>query len=498
MTDSKIHFLVVFLLGIVFLSGLHGLGRESLCLDESASLTTASQPTAVKTLQMAKKANRNPPLHFLLLHFVIKLFGNSEFALRLPSVIFFVLSLWMLYKIGSLIDKKEIALLAVVIAALSPYLREFISLARVYALLSFLTLSSIYCLLSLWKKPSKIVWIFYVVSSLLMLYSHPYGVIYLITNNLIFVWLRLTTNSRSPSWIHWIIAQVIIVVLVIPWIIVHLSVIEIIHDNPTMLTKPFFVDIPGSIKTYSGGNTIIALVGLLLASLSIGRIVLFGSCNSDKIDTQKSYGKAVRFEWTQLSPLGAVAIWLLAPVLISFVISHISIPIFSHRYTIASSYAYYLLIALGISVFTRKSVRYTLLCLIAAMMIIPLCSKYHMRNIEQWRDAAQQIEAEAIDGDAIVFYARYCQTPYNYYASRDDLAIYGIPQKGYSHHIDREVMDIFFSTIQEHKRIWVVFSHSRYEDEVRKYLLQVFDITQQNDYRKIKVCLMTPKATNAD
>ena len=78
------------------------------------------------------------------------------------------------------------------------------------------------------------------------------------------------------------------------------------------------------------------------------------------------------------------------------------------------------------------------------------------------------------------------------------LAVYGIPLKGSSHNIDQEVMDVVFNAIQGHKRIWIVFVHGQYEDEVRKYLQQVFDIAQQSDYRKVKVCLMTPKAKRAD
>ncbi|PIT92337.1 MAG: hypothetical protein COU08_02915 [Candidatus Harrisonbacteria bacterium CG10_big_fil_rev_8_21_14_0_10_42_17] len=61
----------------------------------------------------------HPPLVFWIQHFFIKLLGENTFAFRLPSVIFGVLSVYVLYLLGTLLYSRSIGLLSAGILAVT-------------------------------------------------------------------------------------------------------------------------------------------------------------------------------------------------------------------------------------------------------------------------------------------------------------------------------------------------------------------------------------------
>src|SRR6266511_5802652 len=62
-----------------------GISHEAIWYDESISIAIANR-TFAGILRFMPNEN-HPPLHFLLLHFARLLFGNSEWAMRLPSAL---------------------------------------------------------------------------------------------------------------------------------------------------------------------------------------------------------------------------------------------------------------------------------------------------------------------------------------------------------------------------------------------------------------------------
>ena len=76
----------------------HNLGGESLWVDEAVSWTQAKDSLADLIKQTAP--DNYPSLHNLALFAVIKLFGDSEWNLRLPSAIFGVANIVALYWLG--------------------------------------------------------------------------------------------------------------------------------------------------------------------------------------------------------------------------------------------------------------------------------------------------------------------------------------------------------------------------------------------------------------
>jgi len=98
--------LAILLIGL-FLR-VHDLSNESIWLDEAFSILRAKFDLS----QIFFRSENTPPLYYAILHWWINLFGDSEFSVRFPSVLFGSLSILMLYKVGNQIFDKDVGDLA--------------------------------------------------------------------------------------------------------------------------------------------------------------------------------------------------------------------------------------------------------------------------------------------------------------------------------------------------------------------------------------------------
>ncbi len=98
------------------------------------------------------------------------LLGKSEFALRLSSVIFSVLSIVILYLLGRRFFDTRTAYLSCLLLAFSPWHVYYAQELRPYAAVAFLTLVCVYSLLGIIKNNKKIYWLLYFISSVLNIY----------------------------------------------------------------------------------------------------------------------------------------------------------------------------------------------------------------------------------------------------------------------------------------------------------------------------------------
>src|SRR5271170_1679569 len=92
------------------------------------------------------------PLYPMLLHGVVAAFGNSEVALRAPSVIFAMISVGLLLALGIEVFDAQVGAAAAIVWALTPLSIYYGSWARMYAMLVALSLGQ---LLILWKLRAR-------------------------------------------------------------------------------------------------------------------------------------------------------------------------------------------------------------------------------------------------------------------------------------------------------------------------------------------------------
>ena len=134
-------FAVILIAGIVFrLLYLH----TDIWYDEACSWFTAKQSFPMGIMDNLLHLDlQHTPLYFFLLHLWIKLFGDSEVAMRTLSLLFGIGTLPLVYIATKKITNNKIALFSLAISAVSPLLVLFSAEVRMYPMVVFLVVLSL-------------------------------------------------------------------------------------------------------------------------------------------------------------------------------------------------------------------------------------------------------------------------------------------------------------------------------------------------------------------
>lgn len=145
---KKIFIVLVF----CFLIRLVGI-NQSLWLDEAISVNKAKMPieTIVPTFSIY---DFHPPVHYWFLNIWIKIFGDQVWVMRLSSILFSLITIWLVYKIGCEIKNKKAGLWAAALVGANPLLIYYSQELRMYAMVTMWLVGSIYFLVKINKKPN--------------------------------------------------------------------------------------------------------------------------------------------------------------------------------------------------------------------------------------------------------------------------------------------------------------------------------------------------------
>ena len=110
--------LPILILALALALRLRGLGHDSLWGDEVCTVLLARMPLP-ELIRTSVSWENIPPLHHVLLHFWIRIFGDSEFSVRMPSVLAGVASVWMAFVLVRRMLGGRIALTAMLLMASS-------------------------------------------------------------------------------------------------------------------------------------------------------------------------------------------------------------------------------------------------------------------------------------------------------------------------------------------------------------------------------------------
>jgi uncharacterized membrane protein len=423
------------LLFCIFLLGsflrIYNLGVESIWFDEAVSVAASKLGFLDQIRWSLTASDNNPPLYYALLRVWVLIFGDSEFAVRLPSAIFGSFSILLIYVVGTLLFNKKAALLSALVLAVSVFHIRFSQEGRAYSLSAFLTLLSYYFLLKSATERKRINSIGYIVSSVLLIYTHYYGLFIILSQNIYCAWQYSThRKSGAPDLRKWIALQFILGILYIPGL-------YILYRHSIGIQKGFWLS-PPTLKVlydcfglYSGSTYLLILLTALslLAVVNIRgagasgyfRGTLESSAHKPE-ESGASYGRSVLL----------LLLWLIVPLAAPFLISLVSTPIFFYRYTIVGSLAFYIL-ASGGTVRTGDK-RFILLVtgLILIFSSVNIFGYYERVDKPDWRAGIGYIESRAGAEDVIVSYPWYETEAAGYYAVRSDLTIMPLTDEFYS------------------------------------------------------------------
>lgn len=171
--------IILILAGVLRLISLN----QSFWLDEAVQAVISSK----SLMKINFGADFQPPLFYALSHFWLSIGIKSEWFLRLPSVFFGVLTVYLSFYFFKKILNREVGLLSALFLATAPlsiyYSQEF----RMYSLLTLLVLLS---WIFLWQKR----WIFYGLTILLSVFTH-YFAFFAILSQFIYIYLYERKNA---------------------------------------------------------------------------------------------------------------------------------------------------------------------------------------------------------------------------------------------------------------------------------------------------------------
>jgi uncharacterized membrane protein len=438
------------LVGAVILGAvlrLHHLGTESLWLDEAFSVQLAHSSLSTIAIETAKDVH--PPLYYVALHYWVHLAGGSEAGVRMLSAVVSVASIIVLYRLASLLFDRPTGVIAACFAAVSPFQIEFAQEARMYALLAWLSVLSLYffvrCLSARgpWTRGRWALGAGYVVSTTLMMYTQAYSVFIIAAETLVLVTTMVgsTTESRRTAK-QCALALAISVILFLPWL-------------PTLLRQVFQVQrgfwIPqqttgsfvGMFVSYAGSEplawilSVLAVVGVALSLIA---------------RDQRGMSRHVM--------LPVSLLWLACPIVLPFVISRISEPIFLPKYTIAGSLAFLVFAARAVTLVPSRAAAFGVVAMVGWLSWMPLREYYGTVRKVPWREAVATFDRAARPGDVVLLNQSYTEIPFNYYSRRSDLVkvpfLKDVPMAGLT---TRTIDQFLIVTVAGHDRVWLVLSN---------------------------------------
>ncbi|MDH4239170.1 MAG: glycosyltransferase family 39 protein [Phycisphaerae bacterium] len=161
--------ILIFILG--FALRLYHIDFLDIWRDESFSIKVASQP-----LHMILDITINdmhPPLHLFLLKFWMNVFGKSAISVRMLSLTFGMLTIYLTYLLSTLVfSKPTYRLLTALFASINPLLIVYSQETRGYSMLTTFATAAIYFACRMNSKARLNTYFYFILFSILGLYTH--------------------------------------------------------------------------------------------------------------------------------------------------------------------------------------------------------------------------------------------------------------------------------------------------------------------------------------
>jgi len=173
-------FAFFFIISLSFFLRLYHLGYHELWYDEILT---------IKHIQNLPE-KFNPPAYWILLYFWVKLFGISKVSLRLPSLLFSFFSVVLTFFLGKSLFNKKVGIIASLFIGLSAFHIWYAQEARHYSMSLFFGTASSYLLFKAIKERKSKLWLFFILVSIIGIYTSYFYIFLFIAQGLSFIFLR--------------------------------------------------------------------------------------------------------------------------------------------------------------------------------------------------------------------------------------------------------------------------------------------------------------------
>lgn len=393
---------------LAFFLRLYHLGYHDLWYDEAMSVKYARFPWD----------NWNAPLYWILLHFWTKISGISEFSLRFPSLIFSFLSVILAYILGKTLFNKKVATWAGILMALSPFQLWYAQEARAQSMMLFLGLLSNLFLLKSLQTKKTIFRIWFVIISLIGIYTDYFYILLIIAQC-----LYLVFSERTKLKPRHIIPFIIIALGFLPYMSRFLDKFSFVQAG-FWLPKPNLRSLSITFENFLFGYNVYPFF-YFLADILIAGMFIFAALRMK----DKEYRKPIVF-----------CLFLLLPIVLAFIFSRIFFSIYLDRSLIIFSPYFYLILAFFVNSLNGRKFKlffsgilcFLLIWAVRAFYLDQMCLghknlKHHLGTYikKPFKPIVQFIQANLRQGDIVgVTSASPPLLPSLSFYSRDKIAFY--------------------------------------------------------------------------
>ena len=456
---------------LILAAGLRvvNLGLRSVWYDEAFSLVLANRDPG--TILEATAHDYHPPLWYWLLWLWEKIFGPDLITARFLSAAWGVATVAMIYLLAQKLFGSRTALLAALLAAISPFEILYSQEVRMYSFEAFLGVLLLYVFYRAYRFDTVLDWFWFGAVATLALYTLYFSIFGLVALDLFFVsavWLSHIPKQwpRSKIW-HWLVANLAIAFLYLPWLVAMLGQVArvqktywIQRPNPLEFVRLF------DVYLFDTTNLTVPLwlatIGLVLSAIVF--VILFNSLRFKLRRGEKG-------RYRRSFELGLMLAYWLLPVLTVFVVSYLFGPIYLERSLIAFAAPVYILVARVVQV--SRQPRRWLFLLIPGLLVIGAAlgyyynSRFYSQHYEL-EQAATYLEARYQPGDIVIHSNKLSYLPFIYLKAPG--AQFLIPEQPDSPHNDlspqtAQAIGLSYTPMPEilakagpNQRVWVVLT----------------------------------------
>jgi len=358
---------ISFLLRIPFIS-------QSLWLDES--IEALALMGKMGPLLKYALADYQPPLYHLIGFVNTQIFGFSEIALRLPSLLSGLFTVYFVAKIGELLASKKVGIIAGLLAATNPLLIYYSVEGRTYAMTTFFVTASFYYFIRLLNKSSsyKLSAICYMLFTTAFIWTSYLAWLVLLSQAIYAIW-----KKRSDL----LLIQLVSGLTLLAWLPSFLASLGI--GRSTMSTSPEWGRVVGGLTWKSLPLTWVKFV---IGRISFDNKLLYTAIVS-------SIGILHLYVLSHLPAKKYVIIfaWLVPPLVLGVLIASI-LPVYSYFRVLFVLPAYLLLLSISLATFKSRIFSGLLITLqLLSLIYFWVTPKFHH---EDWRALVRALPESAV------------------------------------------------------------------------------------------------------
>lgn len=158
---------------------------RGLWVDEAITVSQAAMPFG-EMLDELRATDVHPPLHHAVVWAMVRLLGNAEWVVRLPSVAAGALLVPAAYALGRELYGRRTGLVAALFVTVAPFLVWYSQEARMYALFVLLTTVAFWAQVRAIRHGGRAAWITWVLTTAAMLWTQWFGIIPLLAAVILF------------------------------------------------------------------------------------------------------------------------------------------------------------------------------------------------------------------------------------------------------------------------------------------------------------------------